>query len=464
MDSTSDPIGFLLGPQPIQVDGSLASDVSYSQGSYPSETVSHEPSSVEHHQSEGGGTHVTSRDDLLHFLDSLSPRSSSTINTPSVQEQQSVTGPSSTSLSVQSTPFAFENPEHVSTSSLGFFFDPLVVSDDTNNTNNINKQDSQVKPLSSSSTFSMNGKGFDAGDISMPFDLSLPLFDTIVYPVLHQTTEKLPSSIPLGSGIDPVALDSTLDSPLALSQDASPWSDLLASPMFSLPNSGTVSETPLPPLDPSFDTPSSTEPVGSLFPPLPTPSSLPYDSNSTTTLRPLPPIPVRPDLAPLQQSVSSPSSAYMTLPTPPLLPSRSTSSSDTKPKRPEPTGFRTTIPLLDLDAPIQSRNPVVASSTSRKRKTAGAEKALAKKRARQEISPTPVVESVSGGGDPVDPEELPADIAAQVERKRLQNTLSARKSRARKQAKMQELEEENRLLAEENARLKAQLQALLGPQ
>ncbi|GAA5966871.1 hypothetical protein JCM3765_004585 [Sporobolomyces pararoseus] len=424
----------------------------------------HEQSSAEHHL-EGGGTHVPSRDDLLHFLDSLSPRSS-TLNTPTIQEQQqSVTGPSSTSLSVQSTPFAFENPELVSTSSLGFFFDPLVVSDDTNN-NTINKQDSQVKPLSSSSTFSMNGKGFDAGDISMPFDLSLPPFDTILYPVLHQPTEKLPSTVPVGSGIDPVALDSTLDSPLALSQDASPWSDLLASPMFSLPNSGTVSETPLPPLDPSFDTPSSTEPVGSLFPPLPTPSSLYYDTNSTT-LRPLPPIPVRPDLAPLQQPVSSPSSASMTLPTPPLLPSRSTSSSDIKPKRqgrPEPTGFRTTIPLLDLDAPIQTRNPVVASSTSRKRKTAGALKALAKKRARQEISPTPVAESVSGGGDPVDPEELPADIAAQVERKRLQNTLSARKSRARKQAKMQELEEENRLLAEENARLKAQLEALLGPQ
>lgn len=40
--------------------------------------------------------------------------------------------------------------------------------------------------------------------------------------------------------------------------------------------------------------------------------------------------------------------------------------------------------------------------------------------------------------------------------------MSARKSRARKQAKMQELEEENRLLAEENAKLKAQLEALLG--
>lgn len=63
--------------------------------------------------------------------------------------------------------------------------------------------------------------------------------------------------------------------------------------------------------------------------------------------------------------------------------------------------------------------------------------------------------------EPLNPEELPADIVAQVERKRLQNTMSARKSRARKQMRMQELEEENRGLMEENQRLKAQLELFL---
>lgn len=149
----------------------------------------------------------------------------------------------------------------------------------------------------------------------MPFDLSLPLFDTIAYPVFHQSVQPFEkssassSTVPLGSGVDPVALDSTLDSPLDFSGDASPWSDLLASPMFSLPNSGTVSETPLPPLDPSSEEPSS------LFPPLPTPTALPYESSSTR-LRPLPPLPVRPSIAPLQSFPSPTSSASMALPTP----------------------------------------------------------------------------------------------------------------------------------------------------
>lgn len=315
----------------------------------------------------------------------------------------------------------------------------------------------------------------------MPFDLSLPLFDNTAYPVFHSPpsvhyplagdkTTSSTSTVPLGSGVDPVALDSTLDSPLASSQGASPWSEILASPMFSLPpDSGTFSEASLPPIERSNETRASFESSASLFPPLPTPpTSLPYDP-STTALRPLPPFPVRPNLAPVQPiPVASPASSSMALPTPPLR--SASSSSDSKVRagsvsaagaRAEPTGFRTTIPLLGPDAPIQTRNPVIASSTSRKRKTAGAEKALAKKRALQQQQDGSSTPTLPVEGEPIDPEQLPADIAAQVERKRLQNTMSARKSRARKQAKMQELEEENRLLAEENARLKAQLDALL---
>jgi len=42
--------------------------------------------------------------------------------------------------------------------------------------------------------------------------------------------------------------------------------------------------------------------------------------------------------------------------------------------------------------------------------------------------------------------------------------MSARKSRARKQKKMQELEDENKALMDENTLLKAQLAAILGTQ
>jgi cell division protein FtsB len=52
---------------------------------------------------------------------------------------------------------------------------------------------------------------------------------------------------------------------------------------------------------------------------------------------------------------------------------------------------------------------------------------------------------------------LPADIVAAVERKRLQNTLSARKSRARKHARLQELETENEALRARIAELEARL-------
>ncbi|GAA6023947.1 hypothetical protein JCM11491_000300 [Sporobolomyces phaffii] len=393
------------------------------------------------------------RGELLDFLDSLTPSAASTT---------SVTGPSSTSLSVQSTPpFASENH---------FPLFPAAAP----------SLDAQVKPqhlLSDllPSTFTSNGKGFDAGDISMPFDLSLPLFDTSAYPVFHpdlplfdSTKPSASPTVPLGSGVDPAALDSTLDSPLAFSQDASPWSELLASPMFNLAvtNPGSTasssSELALPSLEP---------PSSALFSPLPTPPAAP------TQLRPLPPLPIR--VSPSTAAVVSPSlipvvgddSSYPTLPVPPPLHRASTSDDSIMTTtssssasglggggRPEPTGFRTTVPLLGPDAPIQSRNPLVSSATSRKRKTAGAERALAKKRATVVVA-DPVTTTTTTVA-PLDPDDLPAEIVAQVERKRLQNTMSARKSRARKHAKLQELERENELLAEENRLLKDKLRSL----
>lgn len=320
----------------------------------------------------------------------------------------------------------------------------------------------QAKPQyqEPTSAFSMDGKGFNAGDVSAPFDLPLLPFnnDTIAFPA-YQLGPASSSSLPLGQGIDPIALNSSLSSPLSISQEHSPWSELLASPMFSLPNSEPTTtrlpELPLPPFNPSFDA------SGSLFPPLDTSFYVPTDpstsTSTSTTFRPLPPLPTRPGVAPVQRP--SPTSSTSSLP----------SNSQDSIKRSEPTGFRTTIPLLGPEAPIQTRkDPVLPSSTTRKRKTAAAEKALAK---RGRLSASPPVDTPAPSAVPTDlvtgvegEEELPADIVAAIERKRLQNTMSARKSRARKQKKMQELEDENKALMDENNLLKAQLAAILGTQ
>jgi hypothetical protein len=115
------------------------------------------------------------------------------------------------------------------------------------------------------------------------------------------------------------------------------------------------------------------------------------------------------------------------------------------------------MPLLPMDAPIQSRNSVLPSATSRKRKTAAAEKALAKRRKSDGDDGTPAPPEQDADALAVEGEDLPADIVAAVERKRLQNTLSARKSRQRKQARLQELESENDALKQRVAELEKML-------
>ncbi|GAA5927444.1 bZIP transcription factor [Sporobolomyces koalae] len=447
LDPTRRPVEFLTGPQPLEADGACGS--------------AHLGLSTSNHSSDAAASQESehpSTDELLHFLDSLTSASTST-----------VTGPTSPSLSAQHTPVPSVQqypPASIEQEALASLYDSAssLLTDISLHQQNA---PAQAKPQHLNPSFTTNAKAFDAGDIAMPFDLSLPVFDTIAYPMLSMSAGQ-PLIADTTPHFDPVAFDATLDSPLDLSssqsQDTSPWSDVLASPMFSLPSSaptsGRVPETPLPPLEPSFAM-SEAAAALPLFPPLPTPPVA-----AATALRPLPPLPVRPTAAPLQQgspviSMSSSSSLdTSSLPTP-----RSSESC----KRPEPNGFRTTIPLLGLEAPIQTRNPVLASSTSRKRKTAGAEKALAKRARATEPSQTPRDASPSlMVAEPANPDELPADIVAAIERKRLQNTMSARKSRARKQAKLQELEDENKLLMDENkllmdenAKLRAQLEAVL---
>lgn len=133
---------------------------------------------------------------------------------------------------------------------------------------------------------------------------------------------------------------------------------------------------------------------------------------------------------------------------------------------------------LPLDAPIQPRSYLLPSVTARKRRTSAVEKQLAKRsRASAELSSTTSPAHSTTDVNPescnasIGPEayDIPSDLVAAVERKRLQNTLSARKSRQRKAAKLDELEgrnqaleQENSLLKEKLARLEAQLRQLNG--
>lgn len=127
------------------------------------------------------------------------------------------------------------------------------------------------------------------------------------------------------------------------------------------------------------------------------------------------------------------------------------------------TGFRgAATKLVPLDAPIQSRNYHVPSATSKKRKTTAVERALLK---RQCGTSAPPVETPGSAADeePIlddDAEEIPDDLLAAAERKRLCNTLAARKSRARKQGRLAQLEGENKTLVEENERLKRRVDEL----
>ncbi|GAA5999168.1 dihydrolipoyl dehydrogenase [Rhodotorula paludigena] len=130
--------------------------------------------------------------------------------------------------------------------------------------------------------------------------------------------------------------------------------------------------------------------------------------------------------------------------------------------RGRPTGFRAPTSPLALDAPVQARAvPAAPTATSRKRLTAKGEMLLAK-RARLSPDAAPPAAPAGTRGDDA-PVEIPPDVEGAMERKRLQNTLSARRCRARKQARVQELEDENeqlrRRIIELEAMLKMQQQA-----
>lgn len=250
-----------------------------------------------------------------------------------------------------------------------------------------------------------------------PFDYSTSPFPFFPSPAF--STAPPSSSI---KGATAAALDQSLESPLGL--ESGLYADFLVSPMFS-EASDTVPELDGP-LDYDYAFPS-------LFPTSSAPTAF------ETALRPNPPPPKRPSRSPSTTSSSCSTPAPVTRPTKAL---------------PKPNGFRagaTKTPLLPIDAPIEPRAYLLPSTTSRKRKTTAAEREIAKRLALAEASAAPAP-------------DIPEDLVAAVEKKRLLNTLCARKSRQRKQERLGELEVENSALVEENDVLKkrvAELEALL---
>lgn len=107
---------------------------------------------------------------------------------------------------------------------------------------------------------------------------------------------------------------------------------------------------------------------------------------------------------------------------------------------------------LPMDAPVQPRKYVTSSATSRKRRTVPIERELAKRTKSSSPANSPAPSQVA--------DDLPPDLLRKVEKKRLSNTLSARKSRAAKANVLEELRTENEQLRGEVEMLKMRLAAL----
>ncbi|GAA5917672.1 hypothetical protein JCM8208_002824 [Rhodotorula glutinis] len=380
-----------------------------------------------------------SPNDLLQLLDDLSESASgpgtagahppplATPVSPPLVLSSSTTGPSSppsTSTFTTTTTDSFFPPPPHAHAATGLGFDPSSSSSFALSMDQVAPQHSDM------SSFHLTSKPFDAGDILLPFDLepasaTSAALDLLAFPVFDHlppphTGAALPSSssapyhpshAPAPAPAHPATLDALLDSPLglaapsstALSDSTSPLSEFLASPMFSLigGNGGSGGGA------------DSTVPSATMSElPLPTPS--PYEH---------------------AYAYSAAAAAYSAAP-----------------------GLAWFPPL-----PAEASS-VLPSATSKRRKTSAAEKALARRAARDDatsVTPDgapPVDAAPPPPTDAEDDDHLPPDIVAAVERKRLQNTLSARKSRARKQARVQELEGENEALR----RRVGELEALLG--
>ncbi|GAA5895454.1 hypothetical protein JCM6882_006256 [Rhodosporidiobolus microsporus] len=291
-------------------------------------------------------------------------------------------------------------------------------------------------------------------------------------------------------------LDALLSLPLRSACTSLPPNSLsapppLLDPTFSFDFSCWPSAAPsAAPPEPLLDIPVHGPPLSTLDSTLSFDASLPYDLSiplSTYTLPSSLPSLSPEALASTSSSSSTPSSASpsSSLPTPPAPPAPTPRPALTpaaylaeQAARRPPTGFsRSNRAPLPLDAPIQSRPlPAQSSSsagsaaaetaTSRKRVTAKG-KAMMAKRARLsgEAAGDGTETGQQGGAGEEGKEEeehIPAEVQSAMERKRLVNTLSARRCRARKLARVTELEEENERLREKVRELEAMVGLVVG--
>lgn len=235
---------------------------------------------------------------------------------------------------------------------------------------------------------------------------------------------------------DPSAIDHLLESPLGLGKDT-PDSCFLATPLFE---------------DDGLDNVPALE-FSTLFPEV----SLPGSESQPTALTP--------PSVPLERHVTDPCSTPFAFPSLDLNLNTTRSSKPGLAQLPIPeesvpvelslSSHKRACDLTPVDAPIQPRTYLVPSATGRKRRTVAIERELLK-RGR---APSVALDSAT-----IVDEDLPQDLIEATERKRLQNTLSARKSRQRKAAKLEELETRNESLQKENEALQTrviELEALL---
>ena len=235
-----------------------------------------------------------------------------------------------------------------------------------------------------------------------------------------------PTRVPL---FDPASIDQLLDSPLGLGRNT-PDSAFLATPLFD---------------DDGLDDVPALE-YSSLFPEVAHPITVAQSLAPTQAGHHVTNLLSTPFAFPsldLDLGIHTPAN----LPLPPVPESDFTHTSAPR------TTQKRTGDLTPLDAPIEPRTYLVPSVTGRKRRTTAVERELLK-RGR---AASAIVEDV------VD-QEIPVDLIEATERKRLQNTLSARKSRQRKAAKLEDLETRSEMLLRENKSLKsrvAELESLL---
>ncbi|GAA5944671.1 hypothetical protein JCM3775_007570 [Rhodotorula graminis] len=271
------------------------------------------------------------------------------------------------------------------------------------------------------------------------------------FPHLDPSSTFDPSS--LACTYDPLALDPASYNPFEVLPPLDPLLpdfSFLATPPEPLPGSSDAPISLDPPAVPTFspaDLSCFFPAPSSLAPPTPIDWHLGDLAVAPSTSSSSPPSLVSPNSTTSTSSHLSPSSA------PPSLTATPASSTSSRPLASTTSTRASTAAPVDLEAPIRPQGVcLLPSVTARKALTAKGAKLLAKKQhhgaSASPSSSSPSSSKVTASASVTAPKEpaIPPDVAAAMERKRVQNTLSARRCRAKKQARVAELEEENEAL------------------